>query len=525
MLLRTESYKSGIYISTILNIFGKGFVFLNALLIAYLFGTNAQTDVYFFTLTTVNVICGFINGIDLLVLIPESMRIRQREGLKGEMHYLNFFIRLYACLGLVFVVLISLAPVMFYDIFSNFRKGELSGNVLILSLSAAIIPLQLVTNLIVSILASHKYFSVPIFVSIVNNVLCIVFLLVFRNSLHIAAGILAIVSGFIINLILLIYILRKKLHWSFSGLVSFPSARNWKDIVLMELNFLPLTLKSTVVYFLISGLGAGVLSTLNYSSQIVMIPEMLILQQIAAVAGIKITELSARNDKAELNVLFLKTMNFLMFILIPVSAFIFLFSEEISEVLYLRGNMTRVAVAQVSVVVSLLILILPVKAYADFFVTRIITAQQKLKDVVWVTIAMHITVIFIIYFAIKYYQFYGYLVALIFSYWVVSTLVFYVLLKKIAPFIRQEKFFKHAGMLILINIPICIFLFFTRLYAGSYINNYALLIISMGIYFGFLLMINKRFKLDESIEELTKKIFTIIKRRIGIVSKHPHKPL
>jgi putative peptidoglycan lipid II flippase len=510
LLLRTESYKTGILISTFLNILGKGVVFLNSLLIAYLFGSNENTDIYFYTLTTINLVCGYINGIDLLVIIPESMRIRERHGKEGEMRYLNFFIRLYACIGVAIALLILASPVFFYNVFSGFGGEMLQKNILILTISALIIPLQLVTNLLVSILASHKFFSMPILVSLVNNILCIVFFLLLKNQLHVAAGIIAIGLGFCINLGLLLYLFRQKLQWRFSGKINFPSFKNWRDIGIMELNILPITVRASLTYFLLSGLGTGVLTTLNYSNQLVMIPEMLILQQIAAVIGIKITELSAQDKEAELNRLFLNTMNFLMFILIPICFYMVLFSGEISEILYLRGSMTKENIEQIAMVISLLILLLPAKAYCDFFVTRVITARQRLGEVIGVTILMHVLILALIYISIKWYGLYGYLVAMLASYWIISNTVFYFILKKVAPFIDQLKFFRRALLLLLVNAVILSLLYSLRLWIGDRIDKYILLPAGFILYVFSLLFLNKKFQLDSSISEL----LTTLARRL-----------
>ena len=76
-MLKTESYKKGVVISTLLNIVAKGITFLNTLIITFFFGAQFQTDIYFYIIAVVSLLCSMINGIDLLVLIPESMRIKE----------------------------------------------------------------------------------------------------------------------------------------------------------------------------------------------------------------------------------------------------------------------------------------------------------------------------------------------------------------------------------------------------------------------------------------------------------------
>ena len=78
-MIKTESYKKGVVISTFLNVFTKGIGFLNTLIIAFYFGANTGTDIYFYILAVAGLITSTINGIDYLVLVPQSMKIREQK--------------------------------------------------------------------------------------------------------------------------------------------------------------------------------------------------------------------------------------------------------------------------------------------------------------------------------------------------------------------------------------------------------------------------------------------------------------
>lgn len=90
-MLKTESYRKGIILSVSLNFFAKGIAFLNTLIIAYFFGANSGTDVYFYVITVTLLITSIINGIDYLVLIPETMKLRLHDGEKASQNFVNFF--------------------------------------------------------------------------------------------------------------------------------------------------------------------------------------------------------------------------------------------------------------------------------------------------------------------------------------------------------------------------------------------------------------------------------------------------
>ncbi len=86
-------------LSVLFNIISKGILFLLTIIIARYFGSNIKTDIYFFVFATMILFSGFINNIDTAVLIPESMRLRQKEGDDAAVAFLNFFLLIYFIIG------------------------------------------------------------------------------------------------------------------------------------------------------------------------------------------------------------------------------------------------------------------------------------------------------------------------------------------------------------------------------------------------------------------------------------------
>ena len=123
--IKAESYRRGVISSTLFNIAAKGIGFINSLLIIYIFGSGLDTDFYFLILATVTLITSFINGVDLLILVPEAMRLRVNEGDRAEKSFLNFFILGYLVIGLLIALLIFFAPIFFYSIFSKYEPAQL----------------------------------------------------------------------------------------------------------------------------------------------------------------------------------------------------------------------------------------------------------------------------------------------------------------------------------------------------------------------------------------------------------------
>lgn len=72
---RAEGYKKGIVYSILFSAVAKLTAFLNIALIAYIFGTNGQSDVYFFILNAIQLISFLISVMESTVIISESMRL------------------------------------------------------------------------------------------------------------------------------------------------------------------------------------------------------------------------------------------------------------------------------------------------------------------------------------------------------------------------------------------------------------------------------------------------------------------
>ena len=89
MKLNSETYKKGAIHSSFFSVLAKGVAFMQHLLIAYYFGANTGTDLYFYLFNLVIMIGGMIQTITTSILIPQSMLLRHSISTKAEMKYLN----------------------------------------------------------------------------------------------------------------------------------------------------------------------------------------------------------------------------------------------------------------------------------------------------------------------------------------------------------------------------------------------------------------------------------------------------
>ena len=126
-LLKIESFRKGIILSSGFNFVAKILQFFQGLVIAYYFGTQSSSDVYFYCLATVTLLSVFVNSLDSAVLVPEAIRIREHDGNDRSMQFLNVFLYLYAAAGIFTCLVLLVFPVKIFLLISNFESHGITG--------------------------------------------------------------------------------------------------------------------------------------------------------------------------------------------------------------------------------------------------------------------------------------------------------------------------------------------------------------------------------------------------------------
>ena len=97
-----------------------------------------------------------------------------------------------------------------------------------------------------------------------------------------------------------------------------------------------------------SGLVEGSVSALNYSSEVANMVTQVVILSLTTILYPKMTELFARNNKAEKNSFTLTYINVVSLLVLPLAALIFAFSKEIVQILFGRGAFNENTVVFVS---------------------------------------------------------------------------------------------------------------------------------------------------------------------------------
>lgn len=475
-MLKTESYTKGVIYSTSLNIIVKGLYFLNTLIIAYFFGTSISTDIYFFVISiAILITTGMLNSIDGILLIPHAMQLRETAGEAASRSFLNFFLQLYILIGIVISLVAIFSPVLFYNMFSKFKAEELVQHKYLLYAGAALIFFQLVNNFSGAILSSYKYFTVTILTSLITSLCSIIITIFFHERLGIAGTLAAVAGSYAISFLFLLLLMKLRLQWQFSNFAVVKNKQLWGNIGLLQLNALPVWLRNYISLFLLSGLGAGIVSSVNLAQQAAGVIDTLIIAQVLSVAGIKFNELYARQNITALNDFFIKIAGFLLIILMPVVVIIFLYTGSIAALVFKRGNMTSSSLDTVTLCLQYLILLSPLM-FLNSICTRIFAAAQLARQGLLYSISAHIIFLLISIILINWLELKGYLYAMLAGYSIII-FFFYRLFKIKLSQVDFAAVLKFGVKQLLINVMIAVPVFFMFKQLAA-INSLALVFIA-----------------------------------------------
>jgi len=498
-VIQSESYKRGALLSVLFNIVSKGILFILTIIIARYFGSNIKTDIYFFVFASMILFSSFINSIDTAVLIPESMRLRDRQGNEKAESFLNFFLFIYSVIGVVFPVLMYFFGVRIFGLISKFSEADIVTYHNYFWIGSFFFVFHILTNYINAILSSLKYFSLPMLISSVKSCITIVCIFLLKADYDVLSVILGGLIGYALNLVFLLLVMKRSLNWTFSFSWITIKERTGKNIFYAALGQVATVLSSMFPLYLLSGFGSGIISVMNYGKNIADIPSTLITAQISTISGIKLNEEVAQNNKEAMNNTFVKTTKLLVFILVPVGFYLFVFAVPVTKVFFSSKNFGAVDVAETAMFLKLLAVTI-FSIGINSMVTRVFIALQAVRQAFIYQVILNMLLIAAIWLCTNQYGPYGYPYAVIIVN-LFNCLAMYIICKIIAPFIDYVAVLKYAALVIAVNAAIALLLYaaFDYFSTGTWLS----ILLGLLLYVITLIFVNRRFKLNAELGQFT----------------------
>lgn len=314
--------------------------FINSLLVAAYFGVTLETDICFYLLFLGGIFVSLLLGLHTTVLIPEAIFLEEQPSTDRQgRQILNCFFFIYAVIVLVSLLAAWIIPTRLIAVFSRFSAEQLSQHVLLIRLSFLLFGLQLFATYFISVLEMYHRFSSAL-LSPLNAIIPLVFLLTLGNHI----GIISMIYGFIcshsIQLILLLLTLKKELQWDFSFSWEVITPRLKHNLLSVGTQSVINLFSSWLPLYLLSGMGVGLVTALNYARQLAETPTEILTQRIVNLSKIQLTEYISHQDWQQTNKNYLGINHFLLFLLTPLAVFSCFYAPEIVIMFFKRGAFT-----------------------------------------------------------------------------------------------------------------------------------------------------------------------------------------
>lgn len=351
--------------------------FINGILIALYFGAHTQTDIYFYLIMICGMGVNLLQHINTAVFIPEAICADKRSPGSG-MRLLNSVLFFYAGLGVICIAAGALYPQHIAGAISRFAAGELRQNTAMVTLVCTLFAFQIWASFLCNILEMRRLFG-SAWLTPANALFPLLFLVAAAKSWGIICMVYGFLAANIMQCLVFLYLLKTRCEWKFAaGLEGFHS-RLKKNLLTSQMLEIISLINTWLPVYLISGLGSGLVSALNYAKQLSDSPTEILTWRVCAVNKIELSEDAARKDDQSLNVHFLRTNRFLLFLLMPLAVFSCFYALDIIRLFFERGNFTmqaaRQAAAFLQPLLGMMILFVPITMQNNLF-----SAQRKLKE-------------------------------------------------------------------------------------------------------------------------------------------------
>ncbi|MBQ2312878.1 MAG: hypothetical protein II183_01810 [Elusimicrobiaceae bacterium] len=447
-LFKEYSYKQGALVSVGSTFIWKLLSFVNSILIAFYFGTQARADIYFYILTIGGLVGAFFTSLNGNVLIPQAMFLRSKNE-QDSKSFINFFLLVYGILIVIILALGFLFPVNIFDLFSKFSHAILTKDVLILQLAFLYFCSYIFCYFLLDIMYMYRIFSVN-FLLPLNAVVPMIVLILFHNTLGLKAMLCGFIASYILQAIVYLSLMKKKLNWTFTNFKTTFENRLKNNIITNQILILANFCIGMLPMYLMSSFAGGVISAYSYAKQLTDAPNEILTSKITSVFHIQLNENASAKNFEDLNRNYLKANYLILFIMVPLAIFTCYFAPDIVNLFFKRGEFDLESSANVVRFLRPMMILL-ITTVLTPFAGSIIASTRKIKESFKYMIFRDIVIICAMYFFISHFGPFAYpytqLGCSIFGYFIVA-----LFFKNHIPQIKFWQPLKDAGLLIILNL-------------------------------------------------------------------------
>lgn len=332
--------KSSIIVMLLI-ILGKVLALIRDSLIAAKFGATYVTDVYNFALGMVYLITTISYGLTT-TFIPIHTEHLQKNSKKDTHKFVNNIINTSALITILITVLLIIFSNYIIYIFGHGFNNDpkvfaLSTKVTrIMMLSLIFVSLQ---SVVTGVLQCHKEFYEPAAMSVVSNIVYIVYLVFFTVKFGITGFAVATVVGFFMQFLINVPKYRR-LGYGYRTVINFKDRELINTFKLM----IPIIISTSVVQLNVfvnrsfaTNIYFGAVTVLDCANKINTLAYEVFAIGIAMIVYPTLSQLAVKEDKSEYKKSLGQSINIIMIIMIPAAVAIAILRDPLVTVIFKRG--------------------------------------------------------------------------------------------------------------------------------------------------------------------------------------------
>ena len=383
MIFRIQSFKQAAFWSTTIGAFSQLLALLFGMLMAAKFGAQESTDVLYYCLGIFALLSGLVQQVNVSVLVPETMRRREQIGEADAMAFINRFFAVFLAFSVTVAGLIFLYPAATLTRISRFPMETLVANHHLVLWLVVAFPLQMVAQLLLDILVSYRFLTLPVILSCIARVINILFVYLFWRQWGVLSAAMGMTLGFALQIAINILVLARVIRWRWTAWRTRISGVVLQNILWCELGTLVSVAANYLPLFLFSGFSAGALTALNYAKRMSRVPMDMLTTQFSSVTAVKFNELTARREYGELNVAFERIARVTIFILVPLAAWLALLGFDLVSFLFGHGRFRGDALHLAGLLFSIFVVNLPMTGFMTILARYLVARQAIRYGVMW----------------------------------------------------------------------------------------------------------------------------------------------
>ncbi len=397
--------------------------FVNSLIIAALFSVQYSTDVYFYLIMLAGLAGNLFLNVNISAVIPEAMHKEGRE----QHAFINCVLLFYLLLGAACVA----GALSWPGMLGKISRFDISSGATFMW-AAVYFASLLITQFLINILEMKGMFKVA-WLYPLNALIPFLFLVFLGRTLGVKVMLMGFSAAQVLQALFCVYALAYA-GWTAdfkSSVFSKEFKKNLSSVLVLEGMSMVVGI---VPMFIMSGLGAGFVSALNYAKALFETPGEIITNKVLSAHRIEFNALSAKQNYEGLNTAFQKTFLILILFMTPICVFTTVFSHDLVSAFFMRGHFGAAAAAKTAM---FLMLFMPsVFILLPSYVHRALLASaKKMKDFLpFQALGCVISIIFI-YVAMQLCGPYGYPAGFMATN-ILWLAIAYFMLKKLMPYIK-----------------------------------------------------------------------------------------